>query len=77
MGWYATYQALKTGTGPYGTVKESLRGETDPFRTLSVALAELRSDAAKDGPQPDANTRRRCAYWHRRLTGCSPAKGAY
>jgi hypothetical protein len=44
MGWYATYQALLNGVGPYGTVKESLKGEIDPPRTMDVAVGKIRQE---------------------------------
>lgn len=44
MGWFATYKALKDGSGPYGTVEQSLKRECDPPRTLRIALDALERD---------------------------------
>ena len=41
MGWYATYQALIYGKGAHGNVKQSLKEENDPHRTLLVALQKI------------------------------------
>jgi hypothetical protein len=70
MGWYATAQALKEGTGAYGTVAESLRGESDPPRTLSVALAQVFTEVASGEFLPERNGQQRLVYWARR--NCHP-----
>lgn len=66
MGWYATAQALKKGEGPYGTVKESLKGESDPPATLSTALAQICVEIVDKTYTPDRNARIRILYWAKR-----------
>ena len=62
VGWYATHEALinKNGRGPYGTVRESLRRECDPLRTLWVALNHI---ALEKFRQLGSSAKRRVAYW--------------
>ncbi len=67
MGWYATYKALVDGRGPYGSVKEALHGESDPSRTLSVALGKIKDEINAGILAPDRNAKIRIAYWKRRF----------
>jgi len=68
MGWYATAQAVKHGKGPYGTVKESLAGESDPRRTLAVALMIIREQIQNGMWKPQGKSAKaRLAYWERIL----------
>jgi len=62
VGWHATYHALVRGEGPYGTVRESLQGESDPGRTLQVALSQINLLR----PELDRPAKARLAYWRRR-----------
>lgn len=66
MGWFATAQALKNGQGAYGSVKESLHGESDPPRTLSVAIDNIVSEILVGAFVPDKKARARIVYWARR-----------
>ncbi|GJQ40253.1 MAG: hypothetical protein JETCAE02_26650 [Anaerolineaceae bacterium] len=66
MGWFATAQALKNGQGAYGTVKESLHGESDPPRTLSVAIHQIIDEILAGNYVPDKKARARLLYWARR-----------
>lgn len=59
MGWYAVAQAIKTGRPK---VREALRGECDPERTLAVAVREI---LAEDPPL-DRWGRARLAWWRRK-----------
>ena len=65
MGWYSTRTAILNGKGSYGTVRESLRGESDPHRTLLVALEQIDREI-KGGLQLPRNAKIRRAYWSRR-----------
>lgn len=66
MGWYATYKALLNGTGPYGTVKESLVGESDPRRTLDVALDHAIHDLGSNLKLDISRSlKSRISYWAR------------
>lgn len=52
MGHYAVAQALKTGTGPYGTVKQTLGGEVDWAASLKVAMARVIEEIKEDEYDP-------------------------
>jgi len=66
MGWYAVREALVNGRGPYGSVKQSLRGETSPTDTLREAICYHIDPAIKDGKlKLDRAARSRVAYWRR------------
>lgn len=67
MGWFSTATALKLGQGAYGNVKESLQGESDPFRTLSVALEKVEYEIVNGYYFPDKKAKARLAYWSRRI----------
>lgn len=66
MGWFATYTALKEGTGPYGDVSQSLKGEADPPRTLGIALKKINEEITDGIFTPDTTTNQRIAYWKNR-----------
>lgn len=66
MGWFATAQALKNGQGAYGTVKESLLRESDPPRTLSVAIDNVVAEILAGKYVPSKAARARLVYWSRR-----------
>ncbi len=68
MGWFATAQALKYGEGPSGTVRQSLAGDLNPGRTLSVALANIECEIRGGEFAPDHAAKVRIGYW-RRLNG--------
>jgi hypothetical protein len=67
MGWFSTATALKFGQGAYGNVKESLHGEIDPSRTLSVALEKVEYEIANGFYFPDKKAKARLAYWARSI----------
>jgi hypothetical protein len=67
MGWYAVAEALKNGEGPYGSVKESLRGEMDGARTLLVALDQVQQAVDTGEYTPDRAAKARLSYWSRRM----------
>lgn len=67
MGWFATYKALKDGTGPYGDVAQSLKGEADPPRTLGGALHKIDQEIASGSFSPDKEATVRIATWRGRL----------
>jgi hypothetical protein len=67
MGWFSTATALKIGQGAYGTVRESLHGESDPSRTLSVALEKVEYEIVNGFYFPDKKAKARLAYWSRRV----------
>lgn len=66
MGWFATYKALENGTGPYGSVRESLWGESDPTRTLHVALDHVNHDLHHRTLVLDRSARARISHWAKR-----------
>ena len=76
MGWSATAQALKNGQGAYGTVKESLHGESDPPRTLSVAIENIVAEILAGEYVPDKKARARLVYWARRNGKARPTLAA-
>lgn len=63
MGWFATYKALQDGIGPYGDVAQSLKGEVDPPRTLSVALEKIDKAISAGIYSPDDTAEKRITYW--------------
>ena len=65
MGWYATAEALKNGVGPYGTVRESLRGESDRGRTVYVALHQIEEQINTGYYTPDRVAKIRLRWWAR------------
>jgi len=66
MGWYATSMALKYGTCSYGTVRQSLKGEVDPWRTLGIAFEMLKSEIERGVWKPTGRAVKcRLAYWKR------------
>lgn len=67
MGWFAVSEALKNGVGPYGTTKESLKGESDQTRTMSVALYQLELQQKSGYFVPDRNAKIRIRYWAKRF----------
>lgn len=60
MGWFAVSEALLTGSGAYGSVRDTLKGEVDPRRSLYIAIREIGSQG-----RLDAKVKRRIAYWKR------------
>ena len=66
MGWYATSQAIKNGNGPYGTVAQSLKDESDPNRTLSVALRQVKEQISSGFYTPDKKAKLRISHWGKR-----------
>jgi len=68
MGWYAVYAALKSGQGPYGNVRQTLRGETDRGGALAIALGKIAVEISGGEFTPDRRQRARLAYWRRKAT---------
>ena len=66
MGWYATRTAIITGTGPYGSVRQSLNGESEPHRTLVVAIEQIDREIKEGGLCLNRNAKIRLSYWSRR-----------
>ena len=72
MGWYATAKALKNGAGPYGTVRESLRGESDRGRTVYVAIRQIQAEIDRQDYVPDRAAKSRLLWWARWAGSLTP-----
>jgi len=63
MGWFATAQALKTGDGPYGNVRQSLKGEQDRGRTIRIAIQQINMEITGGIYVPDRAAKIRMRWW--------------
>ena len=70
MGWFATAQALRTGDGPYGNVRQSLKGEQDKGRTVRIALELINAEMACGAYVPDRAAKIRLRWWAK-WAGCT------
>jgi hypothetical protein len=73
MGWFSVYRALVHGVK--GGVKEALRGEIDPARTLVVALDAVDAEIRAGRYCPDKRAKARLAYWRRVACAVAPTAG--